>query len=253
MPHETRTDLTGRGVRGSPATSVSGATVFWGGFGYSALPRTAPWLGGHSHQARTIGLIFPHLAGGVRADFLAMYRALVEMSRANSPTHRRFGVISKIPYFARLRLSGVDNVADADKLSRFSVWATAYSSNARFAPSTAIRIWVSAHGVVEFCYNGTNRATLEACAAADRDDWRATAGDNSITRDPQRGRLRPAAPYAYLFLTAILFPRNFLFEGDLLYVMASALLLTDSGEWPPPWGPPLGGRPFAVDETGENA
>ena len=115
-------------------------------------------------------------------------------------------MISKIPYCARLHLSGLDNVTDTDKLSRFLVWTTSYSSRARFAPNTAIRIGDFAHGVVEFRYNGTNLVTLEACATVDRDDLRATAGDNSITHNPQRGRLRSAAPYAYLFLTAILFP-----------------------------------------------
>ena len=61
-------------------------------------------------------------------------------------------MISKIPYCARLRLSGMDNMTDAGMLSRFLVWATEYSPGARFAPKAAIRIGDFSHGVVEFRY-----------------------------------------------------------------------------------------------------
>ena len=138
-------------------------------------------------------------------------------------------MISKIPYCARLHLSGVDNVSDANNLSWFSECATSYSSCARFAPNAAIRIRVFAYGVAEFCYNGKNRATLVSCSTVDRGGCRA-AGDNSATRNPQRGRLLYAPPCAYLFPAAIISPAETSF-GEPFYVRPSVIhsLIRENG------------------------
>ena len=93
----------------------------------------------------------------------------------------RFEVVSKIPFISDAHR---DRSGDADSLSWLWVKTRCYSSSGLIPPpNTVVRLGAFVQGFASACYNGRNRATLEARSLVDWHDWENTSADALIAHN----------------------------------------------------------------------